>query len=320
MVSVVMATYNSNKYIISQLNSIKEQDSDIDEVIIVDDCSTDNTIDIIEGYIKQNNLKKWIVYKNKKNLGFIKTFSHALEKAKGDIIILCDHDDIWLPNKVTVIKNIFNENPKILSLATSFIPIDEFGNRILYKKRLFYSNNNLIRKKVSKGKLNKIKLKDVVIYNISPGCTCALKREIRDLYLNNNHLLPHDWKINVIAACKNGLYYLDIPTTKYRIHEKNTIGLMHQSNYKKRKEIVINNLIEKKEILNIINKYCPYNKKDIKYMKSIVKTFENRVILLDSKKIIQKGFFILITSLSKGRLYESIVMDIISIIKSYIKG
>ena len=76
--SVVMATYNGSKYIIEQLDSIKNQVLSPDEVIICDDCSTDKTVEIIENYIHQNNLCGWKLYKNEKNIGFFNNFFKAM--------------------------------------------------------------------------------------------------------------------------------------------------------------------------------------------------------------------------------------------------
>ena len=94
-ISVCIATYNGEKYIKEQLDSILVQLGEDDEVIIGDDGSTDLTLDIIKSY----NDPRIKIYKNSfKNL--ILNFESTLEKAKGDYIFLSDQDDVWLPNKV----------------------------------------------------------------------------------------------------------------------------------------------------------------------------------------------------------------------------
>ena len=173
MISVVIATYNSEKYIIQQLESIVQQTRNVDEVIIQDDCSTDNTINVVKEFIKNNNLINWKIESNLQNKGYISTFKEAIKRSNGDIIILCDHDDEWVSNKVEIIEKSFNENDNVLVLATSFIKIDENGNEIPVKKKMGRSNNNLIRRSLKKGQINKMSLRDIAIYNITPGCTCA---------------------------------------------------------------------------------------------------------------------------------------------------
>lgn len=70
-ISVAMTTYNGSKYIIKQLDSLKNQSRKIDELVICDDCSTDNTVELVNDYIKSNNLEGWNIYSNENNLGFI---------------------------------------------------------------------------------------------------------------------------------------------------------------------------------------------------------------------------------------------------------
>ena len=320
MISVAMATYNSERYIIQQLDSIVNQTQKVDEVIIQDDCSQDETVDIIKQYIKDKNLKNWKVERNEHNMGYVLTFKNAIQRCNGEIIILCDHDDVWMKNKVELISKTFAENLNILVLATSFTEIDDEGKDIYIKKRRGSSNNNLIRRKINYGKLNHMFFKDVAIYNISPGCTCAFKKEIKKELLKKNYDIPHDWQIELIGVLRNGLYYLDVVTTKYRIHSKNTIGLGHQTEYDKRLKLCINGLKEKEEIKSLINTN-KYVKSDyIKYINKVIKVFKLRVKLMQTKNIIKYGTKALVYSIGMGRLYESVGIDIISIIKDNKRG
>lgn len=96
MISVCMASYNGEKYIEEQLRSILKQLSPQDEVVISDDGSTDNTIDIVNN-IGDSRIK---LYVNKGVHGFTPNFENAIRHAKGDVIFLSDQDDIWAENKV----------------------------------------------------------------------------------------------------------------------------------------------------------------------------------------------------------------------------
>ena len=98
-VSVCMATCNGEKYLREQLSSILLQLHDSDEIIISDDASTDRSIEIIASF-KDLRIK---VFKHKYRLGVIKNFEYALLKASKKIIILADHDDVWLPGKRNLI-------------------------------------------------------------------------------------------------------------------------------------------------------------------------------------------------------------------------
>ena len=97
-ISVVIATYNGEKYITEQINSILKQIGNYDQVIISDDCSSDKTCEIIKGF----DDSRIILIENKENIGVINNFEKTLERVNGDYIFLCDQDDVWLPNKVEV--------------------------------------------------------------------------------------------------------------------------------------------------------------------------------------------------------------------------
>ena len=88
-VSVVLSTYNGEKYIIDQLSSLLNQSYKPDEVIIQDDCSTDNTAMLANYFIEEHHLNNWKILINSKNLGWKISFWKALHKAHNEIIFLC---------------------------------------------------------------------------------------------------------------------------------------------------------------------------------------------------------------------------------------
>ena len=106
-VSVVLCTYNGEKYIREQLESIVSQTYPIHELLIQDDCSTDATPLIIEEYKEKYPFIRF--YRNKNNLGFNRNFWKAFEKVTGDYIAISDQDDIWVPNKVKNVMAVFRE-------------------------------------------------------------------------------------------------------------------------------------------------------------------------------------------------------------------
>ena len=99
-VSVVMTTYNGEKYLCQMLDSLRMQERKIDELLFFDDKSTDGTVCLIEDYIKRYDIREWRVVVNKKNLGWEKNFTQGINAATGDIIFPCDQDDIWHLDKV----------------------------------------------------------------------------------------------------------------------------------------------------------------------------------------------------------------------------
>ncbi len=120
-ISVCMATYNGEKYILEQLNSILVQIKDSDEIIISDDHSTDNTIEVI----KSLNDKRILISYNNGDKGFTSNFENALRQATGDFIFFSDQDDVWLPGKVDTVSFHLQEYDLVV---TNSKVTDEFLN------------------------------------------------------------------------------------------------------------------------------------------------------------------------------------------------
>ena len=221
-----MTTYNGERYILKQLKSLLNQRRKADEVIIVDDGSTDRTVYLVESFIKKYNLANWYVLVNQENVGYKKNFYKSIERTTGDLIFLCDQDDEWEPEKLNRMEDLFDKHPEILSLNTAFSLIDRDSKNIEYHCRRGSYNNDLIRGKCQKGQIKLIPYDIIMKYNISPGCTMAFRKLVKDIYLDNSFCkLPHDWEINIIAASKNGLFFYNYPLIKYRIHDRNTLGM-----------------------------------------------------------------------------------------------
>ncbi|MFA0816559.1 MAG: glycosyltransferase family 2 protein [Anaerofustis sp.] len=238
-ISVAMTTYNGAKYIIPQLDSLLAQTRVIDQLVICDDCSQDKTVDIIREYFQQTDFTGLKLVVNDKNLGYIKNFYQAISLCEGDLIFLCDQDDIWCPEKIEIMTKLFEEHPEMYSINTSFDRIDANGSYLSTSKKYQQTNNNLLWKKLRTGEILKIDFKDMILRNISPGCTMAFKQSCKHFFLNNfSSLSPHDWEINLFASLHNGAYFYNKILTHYRIHDNNTIGL---------KEINVNNFLSMKK-------------------------------------------------------------------------
>ena len=315
MISVVMAVYNGEKFILKQLESLYKQTKQIDELIVIDDCSTDNSVSIIKKYIKDNEIKNWHIFYNNKNLGYIQTFKKAISKTNGEYIFLCDQDDIWLDNKIELVTKIFEENQKIKSLCTSFMKIDDNDNEILDKfKRPFSANHGLIRKNIYKNEIKKIDLNTILTFNISPGCTCAFRSNIKKEIINSKINIPHDWMINIISAIGDGTYFYNKELIKYRIHSGNTLGLKRKYKITDRANICRNEIAAREEIKSYLIKRNFTNSTCLKYLDNLILFHKKRLENLQGKKIIS-SFVWMIKSINKNGLYDNFAIDAFAIIK-----
>lgn len=111
--SVAMATYNGSEYIIEQLESIENQTVKPDEVIICDDCSVDDTVELVMDYSKNSSLRIAII-QNKTNLGFRKNYEKCISLCTSDIIFYCDQDDVWLNTKIEKFLNEFSKDSNLV--------------------------------------------------------------------------------------------------------------------------------------------------------------------------------------------------------------
>lgn len=222
--SVAMTTYNGSKYIVEQLQSILEQDLPIDELVVCDDCSTDNTVELICDFINKNNLN-WKCIVNKSNLGYIKNFYKAISLTTGDYIFLCDQDDIWESNKSKIlVESMLTYNANVMS--SSFKPINAVGEFIPITEKEKRNNYNILHFEVEQNSTIKISPETYLYTNTSPGCTMCFNKSVKEEYLKYpESTIPHDWLINLIGACIGNTYFNNIPLTRYRLHDANTIGI-----------------------------------------------------------------------------------------------
>lgn len=140
MISVCMATYNGEKFIKEQIDSILCQLSENDELIISDDYSTDKTVDIIKSYVDPR-IK---LYYNGGIKGCTHNFENALKKASGDFIFLSDQDDIWLPGKISKMILFLQKNEYDLVMC-NYILVNE---KLEIMKSPFYDENYPMKRSV----------------------------------------------------------------------------------------------------------------------------------------------------------------------------
>ncbi len=127
--SVALCTYNGSKYILEQLESILHQTKPVDEIVVCDDGSTDNTLEIIEGYQRACDFDIR-VYRNERNLGVRLNFQKALGLCSGDVIFLSDQDDVWHPDKVKAFCDFFAAHEEVDVAFSDGDLIDEQGTSL----------------------------------------------------------------------------------------------------------------------------------------------------------------------------------------------
>lgn len=200
-ISVCIATYNGSKFIKEQLQSILIQLGTNDEIIISDDSSNDDTIEIIEN-LQDPRIK---IYKNNKFKSHIKNFEFALSKANGNYIFLSDQDDVWLNNKISNCINILDLYDLVV---TDCIYVSSNGDII---NESYFLNVN-----ARKGLIKNF------IKNSYLGCCMAFNRKILKIALPfPNNINSHDNWIGMIAEMFGNTYFLNKKLLLFRRHGLN---------------------------------------------------------------------------------------------------
>lgn len=232
MISVCVATFNGGKYIKRQLQSILIQLRDCDEVIISDDCSSDDTLDIINN-IRDKRIK---IYEGPQKGSPINNFENALKHTKGEYIFLSDQDDVWIENKVALCLMYLKQYDCIVS---DCIVMDEFNNRI---SDSFYKLNNTHQSKTY----------NLIVKNGYLGCCMAFKREILESALPFPSDIPmHDIWIGCIAAYKYSLKFIPDKLIYFCRNDSNVSTTASKSKY----SFLCKLSFRYKIIKNIINRW-----------------------------------------------------------------
>lgn len=324
-ISVVMACYNGSRFIEKQLDSIKTQTYMINECIIIDDCSEDDTYNVVDDYIRKNKCTTWKLLKNDANRGYIATFKKAMGMSNGEIVFLADQDDIWDKSKIEIMSRIMESRDEILSLCASFSGIDDCGNNLYVRNPIFTENHGLIMlRRMKKGNIYKISLSEIAGRNISMGCTMAVRKCLIETcsQLDDNNVVPHDWLLNFGAALNNGLFFLNTELIKYRIHSNNTIGIPVNNRigvrYRIREyETYTSCFREFERALDKvqINSKCKRN--IIKRIKNLDFFYQKRIEILSSGKILNVLKVVFSYLFRLGPESVLAVMDAISILREH---
>lgn len=219
-IDILVATYNGEKFIKQQIDSIINQTYNNIRIIISDDCSTDSTRQILEEYKKKDD--RIILYFQEKNIGYIKNFEFLLTKVESKFYALSDQDDVWLPEKLEYSLD------KLISTDSDLIHSDlivvDTNLDMLYKSRW---------KKM--GLTKKVKYDDtrsLYLYNCITGCTILAKSKfIKDILPLpcESKFMVHDYWISLYYSIKGKICHIDKPLILYRQHGNNQIGTQRKS-------------------------------------------------------------------------------------------
>lgn len=219
-ITILLATYNGAKYLEQQLESIIAQSYQDWELVIHDDGSSDSTLEILCRYEGELPGKILVVRDGVRAGGAKQNFSHLLGFAKGDYVMFCDQDDVWLPKKV-------ERTLSVMLQEEQFDP----GKPVLVHTDLKVVDQNLtvICDSMVRGQrlLGGIEnLDEVLMCNSVTGCTVMINSALRELStVIPDEAVMHDWWLACVALRSGGkIGFIDEPLILYRQHGDNTVG------------------------------------------------------------------------------------------------
>lgn len=225
--SVAICTFNGAKYIQEQLQSILNQDLQVHEIIVCDDGSTDETLEIVRNVAARYKDVSWNILNNPIGLGVTKNFERAIKLCSGDVVFLSDQDDVWYKNKTKVVVDFLNNHPQIDIVFTDADIVDENGNRLTNRSLLdawsLLPNISLWN--------SGLKFEIMNMDNRVTGATIAFKKKCSERFLpfEEDARYLHDYQIALFGCAFNKIELIRERLMAYRQHGTNVMGISHNN-------------------------------------------------------------------------------------------
>jgi glycosyltransferase involved in cell wall biosynthesis len=213
LVSTIVLSYNQSGFVVETLEGVKAQTYKPTQLIIIDDCSTDDSVATIERWLQANGMDCTFI-RHQKNLGICKSLNDALAVATGKYVSMIASDDVWLPDKIARQVALLESQPDHVGIAYSdAFQIDEQGRPL---PNMFIAAHRKLPE-MPQGEILNVLLEG----NFIPGMTTLVRRGCYDrVGLYDENLPWEDWDMWMRIARRYTFLYLPTPTAKYRRHEK----------------------------------------------------------------------------------------------------
>lgn len=273
MIDILLATYNGEKYIRTQLDSLLHQTVKDVRILIRDDNSTDGTMKILQKYVeKYVNIE--IIHDNCKAGGAAANFFFLMKHATADYVMFCDQDDKWLPHKIEMSLSAMKEAEKKYGKETSLLvytdyrPVDEKLKPIDMK-----SGSNMVYKHYNT--INRL-----LIQNYITGCTMMINRKLCEIAAVDytDQILMHDWWVALCASAMGHIVYKAQVTMLYRQHQNQSVGAINVKSFQYRLKKFMNpetKNMDKKCMLQAQYFLHVYHKRLSPDVRKIIKVFAN---------------------------------------------
>ena len=218
--SVAMATYNGERFLREQLGSLAAQARLPDELVVCDDRSNDGTVSMLEEF-RASAAFPVIIVRNAENLGIIGNFERAVSESTGDIIFLCDHDDIWEPNKLAAHERVYLDDSAVSMVFSNGEVVDSDLRSTGMTLWDFTGITPKRRRQIAAGRAFDLLIKR----SACVGCTISFRAELRPILLPLSRAELHDSWIACLSSALGGVRALPDSLIKYRLHTSQSVGI-----------------------------------------------------------------------------------------------
>lgn len=300
-ISVAMCTFNGALFLAEQLESLLIQTLQPDELIVCDDGSTDQTIEILEKFAKTAPFSVSIFKNSQQPLGSTKNFEKAISLCSGEIIVLSDQDDVWMPNKIFMLKSAIDDGAGLVFSDATLVnaKLEPMGYSLFDSLNLHKAEKELIKS----NRLAQVLLRR----NVITGATVAFSKKHLELIMPISKNWVHDAWLGFLIASVDKVHIIHSPLIKYRQHSNNQIGAVRIGYYKR----LLNKLsnpyaLHFKAYLSMVDLMSCIREKKLNINPDLYSLIESRLnfttIRLDSFK--KFNLFLLIKQLTNGNYYK----------------
>jgi glycosyltransferase involved in cell wall biosynthesis len=219
LLSVALCTFKGELYLLEQLESIARQTRLPDELVVCDDGSNDATIAVVSRFAEQAGFKISVCV-NATRLGVTQNFERAFSLCSGELIVPCDQDDLWEPDKLAVLEVAFREAPQLLLAFHDLALMTPSGEAVsdTQWQRLNFGADQQSRLNTGEA------FERLLRFNVVTGAAMAFRASLL------NHAMPipksfvHDEWLGLVAAATGRILSIDRPLVRYRQHDRQAIG------------------------------------------------------------------------------------------------
>jgi glycosyltransferase involved in cell wall biosynthesis len=217
--SIAMCTYNGARFLAEQLESIAAQTRLPDELIVCDDRSNDETVQIVKDFSRRAPFTVELVV-NERNLGSTKNFEKAIRMCRGDVIALADQDDVWYPDRLSVTEAAFTDNPLVGAVFADADVVDNALNPLGYRLWDVVLFSDAQKRLFAAGR----PFEALLAHNVVTGATLAFRSKYLPLVCPIPAEWVHDGWIAILIAGVDIVLPVSVPAIKYRQHSEQQIG------------------------------------------------------------------------------------------------